>query len=397
MNNIGWKINKNIKFRREFFGGYCWTDNDKFFKLNHIGISIIELFSKPTLMPNEKLSVLLNDFDCTFRSLTEKKILIETNEKSKSLHKADFDSVLMKTNENSKRTILKPHWVHIQPFIYCNQRCIHCYCEADDTKNKFPLGVGCWKDIIDYLDSYGIWEIYITGGENFIVPECFELTSYIIKKKIKTGISTNGMHVTDEILGWLRDNGIKRIQVSLDGSHPNINDRIRGVRGAFEKTMAGLSKLSDYVCPVINTVINKINFNDLESIIKMCHNKGVKDFKFYPQKSSGRGASKYLLSDIEKSAVEKRIKKYRDQYQINIDWPDTDNNCGAGIGGFAINEDGDVYPCIFGVSNKSQKLSSIFKYDIDSFWFDSPKLNFFRSLDSMQICRRCEKDLSEIV
>lgn len=393
----GWKLNKKIKYRREYFGGYCWTPKGKYFKLDQTGISIIELFLTSTLKPSAELSSMLKDFPATFHALTQKNILVETNEIKKYLSRRDFISVLSKTSEHSKRKFLKPHWVHIQPFRYCNQKCIHCYCEAGNTQKKFPMSLTIWKNIVDYLENYGIWEIYITGGENFIVPECFELTSYIIEKNIDTGISTNGMHVTDKIVNWLIDSGIKRVQVSLDGSNPDVNDRIRGVPGAFVKTMEGLSKLSDRVYPVINTVINKVNYKDVESIIKICIDKGVKEFKFFPQKSSGRGRKKYLLSNVEINILEKQVVTYRDKYLVDIDWPSKEQFCGSGNGGFAIDEVGDVFPCIFGVSNKTQRLSSILSFDIDTFWFNSQKLKAFREMDSKQICQRCEKDLSMYV
>jgi MoaA/NifB/PqqE/SkfB family radical SAM enzyme len=395
MNNKCWSINKKVKFRREYFGGICWFQNGKVFELNKTGISIIELFKKPSLITNVTLlNKSLSNFFETFREMVSKNILVAIHDSNYDvIIESDIHSVIEKNNKLFNNPILKPHWVHIQPFRYCNQRCIHCYCNANNHQEKFPLGLDLWKNIVDYLDRYGIWEVYITGGENFIVKECFELTDYIIGKNLETGISTNGMCVTDSILSWLKESGIRKVQVSLDGSEPSINDKIRGVPGAFRRTIAGIEKLSKCVTPVINTVINRVNYKDIESIIKVCSKIGICEYKFFPQKPAGRGRIANILLDSEIDYVEKRIEVFKDKYSVKIDWPSKDQNCGAGTWGFAIDEIGDVFPCIFGVSNRTQRIASILEYDIDKFWFDSTILNKFRSFSSRQLCNRCQIEL----
>jgi radical SAM protein with 4Fe4S-binding SPASM domain len=63
--------------------------------------------------------------------------------------------------------------------------------------------------------------------------------------------------------------------------------------------------------------------------------------------------------------------------------------CGAARSGFAIDQKGDIFPCIFGIQNKEQCSGSILSEDINTVWFNSPVFNNFRENNNFP-CNSCE-------
>ena len=58
-------------------------------------------------------------------------------------------------------------------------------------------------------------------------------------------MALNGTLITAKVARQLVDAGIQRISVSLDGSSPEIHDRFRQVKGAFEGTLKGIGLLKN--------------------------------------------------------------------------------------------------------------------------------------------------------
>lgn len=128
---------------------------------------------------------------------------------------------------------------------------------------------------------------------------------------------------------------------------------------------------------MINTVVNKLNFPELKDIITIGQSFGVKKIKFFPQKNCGRfkGYSDIILSDREIiDVLIPECERLAKQYSTKIETIGS-GNCGSGISGFAIEQIGDIYPCIFGVSDKKQCMCYILSDSLDDVWFNSVKLD----------------------
>ncbi|MFP3028413.1 MAG: radical SAM protein [Wolbachia sp.] len=311
----------------------------------------------------------------------------------------DVPKIKKHFEENSpKKNIIKPFWSHLQPFTRCNQKCIHCYCKGGTKADPFLLSIEQWKCIIERLGGYGIFDIYITGGENLMFPQFFELASIILSKNLGFGLSTNASIITSTVVSKLRELNIKKIQVSLDGATSKTYEFIRGASlGSFNRSvLKGIRKLTEIAEVVINTVVNKLNFPELKDIITIGQSFGVKKFKFFPQKNCGRskGYSDIILSDREIiDVLIPECERLAKQYSTKIETIGS-GNCGSGISGFAIEQKGDIYPCIFGVSDKTQCMGNILSDSLDDVWFNSVKLDKFRKLDEGRLCHRCETPMS---
>lgn len=288
-----------------------------------------------------------------------------------------------------------PLWAHLQPFTSCNQQCLHCYCFGGPTGDRMALDEDMWLWVIQKLANYGIRDIYITGGETLLYPAVFQMADYILSLGLTCGLSTNAMAVNKTTMERLRALRLSSIQVSIDGATPGTNDRLRGAPGAFERTRRGLQQLAEITRPVVNTVVCPENLDELEGIVQLAVEAGCEEIKFFPEKIVGRSSTndRHGLDDDQRARLAVTCGQLRSTYGVDIESLDNTGGCGSADTGFAIDQNGGVYPCIFGVSDPSQCAGNILHTQLDDLWFSSPVFQRFRTQDSSP-CHRCEAPVS---
>ncbi len=126
----------------------------------------------------------------------------------------------------------------------CNLKCVHCYAHARDEIFAGELSTEEGKAVLDDLAAFGSPVVLFSGGEPLVRPDLTELAEYAVGKGMRAVISTNGTLITSRIAGKLKKIGLSYVGISLDGME-EVNDRFRGVKGAFKKAMAGIMACQD--------------------------------------------------------------------------------------------------------------------------------------------------------
>lgn len=380
----------NLRFRYDKFGGLAWTPKGYIYQLTFNEVALLDILNVSRSISEINSYFVGENLHNICQSLIKKKLIIPSSTAHSDGILDAYVRAKVSIEKAKKQHINKPFWVHLQPFTFCNLNCIHCYCSGGTKQSELQLSIYQWESIVDKLVKFGVLEIYVTGGENLILSEYFELTEYILSQGCSTGLSTNAISVSNRAIDFIRKNNIEIIQVSLDGASSKLNDKIRGVNGAFTKSISGIKKLSKFSKIILNIVVSKLNQHEIEDIIKLGKKLGVDSFKFYPQKSVGRASRKrdIILSHTQWASIP--FNELKSKHDVKIDYLETGSNCGAGFSGFAINENGDLFPCIFGVHNNKIKIGSVLDEDIEDMWFNSDRMNEFRMQSPIQPCNRCE-------
>lgn len=383
-------VSRGVRWRCEPFGGIAWTHLGCIMKLSPIEAVLLNVLSVPTDVAQlNQLVPSRAELMEAIERLVETDIIERTDELPISGSVLRWTRALSESARATEHSIPRPFWVHLQPFTFCNLECTHCYCHGSPLQPKLHLSVDEWKNIIDRVTDFGVLEIYITGGEGFIVPEFFELVRYIMNRGCITGLSTNGITVRDEALDFIRELGFDFVQVSLDGATAEVNDAIRG-RGTYRKTLQGIERLNSVTEVILNMVVGELNYHQIEELIQLGVDLGVRRFKFFPQKWAGRAATKKAWAipyDAWESIV---FDTWEIKYGVEIDYMKLGTKCGSGSSGFAIDERGDVYPCIFGIHNQATRLGSLLDLSLNELWYESKKLREFRERPCEHPCNRCE-------
>jgi sulfatase maturation enzyme AslB (radical SAM superfamily) len=137
-------------------------------------------------------------------------------------------------------------WVQVTG-TWCNLQCMHCI-NASGPKNPWlkRLDTEMVKRSIREAETFGVKEIYFTGGEPFLHEDILELLAYALQTA-PTTILTNGTMINGTMADALASLARRtpysfEIRVSIDDIDPEQNDRLRG-KGAWAKAIRAIQLL----------------------------------------------------------------------------------------------------------------------------------------------------------
>ena len=171
----------------------------------------------------------------------------------------------------------------------CNLKCVHCYAHAKDMAFDNELSTLEGKHLLDDLADFGVPVILFSGGEPLIRKDLPELAEYAVKKGMRAVISTNGTLITPEKAQTLKKIGLSYVGISLDGME-EINDRFRGVKGAFKAALQGIENCKKAGIKVgLRFTINKSNSAEIPKIFELLEDMEIPRACFYHLVYAGRG------------------------------------------------------------------------------------------------------------
>ena len=152
--------------------------------------------------------------------------------------------------------------------------------------------------MIDDLADFGAPVILFSGGEPLVRPDLTQLIRHAVNRGLRAVISTNGTLITPDKASELKDLGLSYVGISLDGL-AEINDRFRGVDGAFDLALAGIRNCRASGLKVgLRFTINKRNAGEVPAIFDLLEEENIPRICFYHLVYSGRG-SNLIKEDLD--------------------------------------------------------------------------------------------------
>lgn len=325
---------------------------------------------------------------------TGKRVYITKKELKNILNKNIFPKdleYLKKDNLNIKFTKLTKKIGNMFSFfdiVYleltraCNLKCIHCL-NNSGIKQKDELTKDELLKLIKKLSSLGVQEIRFTGGEPLLFNGIYDLIRFATEEGICTSLGTNGTLVTKEVAKKLKESGLKKVVVSIDGNK-KTHDKIRGKKN-YQKAMNGLKYLKQNDINVrVNSVIMESNMDDVIKLAKKMSRKKITIFirRFI---SSGRGKElennmlnkkdyDYVRNKLQKELTKKTYVNghyLRNDEGVNprIKLPFVIRGCKAGQRAITILPNGDINLCGFLAAQDFPKVGNIKEIDdFLNFW-----------------------------
>ena len=124
----------------------------------------------------------------------------------------------------------------------CNLHCDYCCVRSSPTAPRRELGLARVKQIASEGRELGVKEIFVTGGEPFLLDDIDEIL-IACADAAPTTVLTNGMLFTGRRVETLSALPRDRIvlQISLDSATPDLHDRHRGP-GTWARTQEGIQR-----------------------------------------------------------------------------------------------------------------------------------------------------------
>jgi 12,18-didecarboxysiroheme deacetylase len=200
----------------------------------------------------------------------------------------------------------------------CNLKCVHCYAHARDEVFPDELSLREGKAVLDDLAQFGSPVVLFSGGEPLMRPDLPELAAYAVSKGMRAVISTNGTLITPPVAQELKSIGLSYVGISLDGLR-DVNDRFRGVKGAFEKALEGIASCQEAGIKVgLRFTMNRLNAGEIPGIFDLLEERNIPRVCFYHLVYAGRG-SKLMKEDLSheetRTAVDLIIDRTRDLHE----------------------------------------------------------------------------------
>jgi radical SAM protein len=159
----------------------------------------------------------------------------------------------------------------------CDLACKHCRAEAIPHRNPLELSTVEAKRLLDDVRRFCRVLFVFTGGDALKRADIFELTEYGASIGLRMAMTpTVSPRVTPETLKRLKDAGLARISVSIDGSTPDIHDAIRGVPGCWDWAIRIMREASEVgLSTQVNTTVSNWNLGDFDALYALMTTLGI--------------------------------------------------------------------------------------------------------------------------
>jgi radical SAM protein with 4Fe4S-binding SPASM domain len=173
----------------------------------------------------------------------------------------------------------------------CNLKCIHCYNDSGPAPADNELSTAEAKNVLKDLAHFGTPVILFSGGEPLLRRDIFELLQFAHQLGLRTVLSTNGTLINADIAKKIKQHYVSYVGISLDGIG-EINDKFRGVSGAFGKAVEGIKNCqNENIRTGLRLTLIKQNARDLQNLFRFLEKEKIERACFYHLVPSGRGAA----------------------------------------------------------------------------------------------------------
>ncbi len=302
--------------------------------------------------------------------------------------------------------------------IKCNLACAHCRrIETDEAAHK-DLSTAQVRDLIEQLAGLGKEQslmpvLVFSGGEPLCRDDLFELISHSKSLGITPALATNGTLIDETVARRIRDSGVMRVSVSLDGATAEVHNELRQLAGSFERAVEGIGHLREQNVPFqINMTLTRHNAHQIKDVYDLAKSLGavaVHIFMLVPVGCGQHLADNDMLSpeQYEQKMLDICRLDGRGELQIKVTCGPhyervirqqglsshkkasqgkhggTSRGCLAGLGVLFVGHQGDVFPCGY----LPVKCGNVLEEKLSEIWTNSPDLARMR--DSNQLEGKC--------
>lgn len=159
----------------------------------------------------------------------------------------------------------------------CDLACRHCRASAQPLRNPNELTTAEGMKLLDDVRKFGRVVFVFSGGDAFKRPDIIDLVRHGAEIGLRMAITPATTSLASrEQLQALKDAGLSRLAVSLDGSNATIHDEFRRVKGSFAHGLRILREAQEIgLTTQVNTVVRKANLDDMEAMCRLMTELGI--------------------------------------------------------------------------------------------------------------------------
>ena len=192
----------------------------------------------------------------------------------------------------------------------CNLSCSHCRrLEVSKKLSKNDLNQAQAEEVVRQIAKAGKPILVLSGGEPLMRPDIFSLVSLARSCDLEVALASNGTMIDEPTALKLKNTGVRRVSISLDGPCPDIHDRFRGQTGSFEKALSGCRALRKASISLqINTTLTQNNVDQAGAIYDLACSLGADSFHVFMLVPVGCGLQIAESQQLEGQRYEEILK-----------------------------------------------------------------------------------------
>jgi radical SAM protein len=202
----------------------------------------------------------------------------------------------------------------------CDLACKHCRAAAQPIPHPEELTTAEGKALIDQIAAMHVPIFVFTGGDPLKRKDVFELIRYAAGQGVKVALTPSATPLlTREAIFQLKEAGLVRLGISLDGSKPEIHDTFRGLPGAWARTIQAIEWANEAGLPIqVHSTISRHNVDDLDNLCALFEKLAIVMWNVFFLVPVGRGQLADLLTGEQFEQVFSKIYElsHRVSFQI---------------------------------------------------------------------------------
>ena len=288
----------------------------------------------------------------------------------------------------------------------CPLACPYCSNPVDLVRQQAELDTETWKDVFRQAADLGVLQLHLSGGEPATRRELEELVASSREAGLYTNLITSGIGLTERRLQALDEAGLDHVQLSLQGTTPEMADEIGGYKGGYKRKLQVADWIGQIGFPLtLNAVLHRRNLHQLPRAIEMAVEMGarrieVATVQFHGWALKSRDALMPTRAQAEEATRIVTEARARLKGTLVIDYVPADyhsdypKRCMGGWGstGRNVAPDGLVLPCHAAQTIPHLSFASVRDRPLAEIWADDPAFNAYRGTGWMpEPCASCER------
>ncbi|HOO72773.1 MAG TPA: radical SAM protein [Spirochaetota bacterium] len=185
----------------------------------------------------------------------------------------------------------------------CNLRCRHCRAEADDSLFEGEASLEQIKGVMRQIASPYNPILVLTGGEPLYRKDIFDIASYASSLGLRTALASNGTLIDRDVARRIKDSGVQRVSISIDGRDAETHDSFRGIPGSFDLALQGARFVREAGVEFqFNCTVSRRNVDQIEDILRLSEREGARALHIFMLVPVGCGVE---IADTEMISKEK--------------------------------------------------------------------------------------------
>jgi radical SAM protein len=190
----------------------------------------------------------------------------------------------------------------------CDLVCVHCRACATTRRNPGELSTDEGKRLLDRVAAMGTKLFVLTGGDPAKRPDLVELVRHGASIGLTMAVTPSGTPLLRrEGLAAMKEAGLARLAISIDGPDRATHDAFRGVDGSWDETMRILGEARSLGIELqINTSVGPHNRASLDAMAGLVGEIGAVLWSIFVVVPTGRADASLQL---DKHTLERMLER----------------------------------------------------------------------------------------